>query len=109
MTVLEKATAFLPKMSKSEIAQLVQRASHQISVDFPGIEKNTGVCGGSACVIRTRIPVWSIVEYMLMGLGNEKILLNFPTLRAQDLANVWAYYDANKTEIDSEIEENNAD
>jgi uncharacterized protein (DUF433 family) len=104
MTVLEKATAFLPKMSNSEIAQLVQRASHQISVDFPGIEKKTGVCGGSACVIRTRIPVWSIVEYMLMGLGNEKILLNFPTLRAQDLANVWAYYDANKTEIDSEIE-----
>jgi uncharacterized protein (DUF433 family) len=41
---------------------------------------------------------------MIMGLGNEKMLFNFPTLRAQDLANVWAYYDANKTEIDSEIE-----
>lgn len=109
MTVLEKATAFLPKMSNSEIAQLVQRASHKIAIDFPGIEKNIGVCGGSACVIRTRIPVWSVVEYMLMGVTNEKLLLNFPTLRPQDLANVWAYYNANKAEIDTEIEENNAD
>jgi uncharacterized protein (DUF433 family) len=109
MTVLEKATAFLPKMSNSEIAQLVQRASQKISVDFPGIEKNIGVCGGSACIIRTRIPVWSIVEYMLMGVEREKLLQNFPTLRVQDLANAWAYYDANKAEIDTEIEENNAD
>lgn len=109
MTVLEKATAFLPKMSNSEIAQLVQRASQKISVDFPGIEKNMGVCGGSACIIRTRIPVWSIIEYMLMGVEREKLLKNFPTLRVQDLSNAWAYYDANKVEIDTEIEENNAD
>jgi uncharacterized protein (DUF433 family) len=109
MTVLEKATAFLPKMSNSEIAQLVHRATHKISIDFPGIEKIPNVCGGSACVIRTRIPVWSIVEYMQMGVGKEKLLLNFPTLRSQDLANVWAYYDANKEEIDTEMKENNAD
>jgi uncharacterized protein (DUF433 family) len=109
MTVLEKASAFLPKMSNSEIAQLVQMASQKIAVDFPGIEKTPNVCGGSACIIRTRIPVWSIVEYILMGVGKEKLLLNFPTLRAQDLANAWAYYAANKAEIDAEIFENNAD
>ena len=109
MTALEKATAFLPQMSNSEIAQLVQRASQKIAVDFPGIEKNIAVCGGSACIIRTRIPVWSIVEYMLMGVAKEKLLQNFPTLRAQDLTNAWAYYEANKTEIDTEIEENKAD
>jgi uncharacterized protein (DUF433 family) len=109
MTVLEKASAFLPKMSNSEIAQLVQMASQKIAVDFPGIEKIPNVCGGSACIIRTRIPVWSIVEYRLMGVGKEKLLLNFPTLRAQDLANAWAYYNANKAEIDAEIAENNAD
>jgi uncharacterized protein (DUF433 family) len=109
MTVLEKVTAFLPKMSNSEIAQLVQTATRQIAVDFPGIEKTPNVCGGSACVIRTRIPVWSIVEYILMGIGKEKLLINFPILRAQDLAHIWAYYDANKAEIDAEIAENNAD
>ena len=88
MTLLERATAFLPQMSNSEIAQLVQRATQKIAVDFPGIEKTPNVCGGSACVIRTRIPVWSIVEYLLMGVGQEKLLHNFPTLRAQDLTNV---------------------
>lgn len=109
MTALEKATAILPDMSNSEIAQLVQRAARSIAADFPGIEKTAGVCGGSACIIRTRIPVWSIVEYMKMGVGKEKLLLNFPTLRAQDLANAWAYYDANGAEIDLEIAENNDD
>lgn len=107
MTALEKAAAILPDMSKSEIAQLVQQAARRIAEDFPGIEKTPGVCGGSACIIRTRIPVWSVIEYMQMGVGKEKLLLNFPTLRAQDLANAWAYYDANKEEIDQEIRENN--
>lgn len=109
MTFLEEATAILPKLSNYEIAQLVQSASQKIAVDFPGIEKTHNVCGGSACIIRTRIPVWSIVEYMLMGVENDNLLLNFPTLRQQDLANVKAYYSANKLEIDAEIAENNAD
>ena len=109
MTVLEKATAFLPKMSNSEIAQLVQMAAHKIASDFLGIEKTPNVCCGSACVIRTRIPVWSIVEHKKMGIENEKLLINFPILRSQDLANSWANYVANKNEIDAEIAENNAD
>lgn len=109
MNALEKATAFLPKMTPSEIAQLVQRASQKIAIDFPGIEKNIAVCGGSACIIRTRIPVWSIVEYMLMDVNHEQLLQNFPTLRAQVLSNAWAYYESNKIEIDTEIEENKAD
>jgi uncharacterized protein (DUF433 family) len=109
MTALEKATAMLPDMSQSEIAQLVQMATSRISEGFPGVEKTPGVCGGSACIIRTRIPVWSIIEFIQMGVGKEKLLQNFPTLRAQDLANAWAYYDANKDEIDLEIKENNED
>ncbi len=109
MNALEKATAILPELSQSEIAQLLQRAARKITADFPGIEKTPGVCGGSACIIRTRIPVWSIIEYMKMGVDKEKLLKNFPTLRAQDLANAWAYYDANKEEIDNEIKENNED
>ena len=73
MTALEKATAILPDMSQSEIAQLVQRAARKIAAGFPGIENTPGVCGGSACIIRTRIPVWSIVEFMQMGSGRRDI------------------------------------
>ena len=109
MTALEKATAILPDMSQSEIAQLVQRAARAIAAGFPGIEKTPGVCGGSACIISTRIPVWSIIEYIQMGVFEENLLQNFPTLRAQDLANARAYYDANKAEIDAEIIENSKD
>jgi uncharacterized protein (DUF433 family) len=109
MTALERATAILPDMSQNELAQLVQRAAQKIAVDFPGIEKTPGVCGGSACIIRTRIPVWSLIEYIQIGVGEEALLQNFPTLRAQDLANAWAYYVANKVEIDREIQENNND
>lgn len=109
MSALEIATSALPKMSRDEIAQLVQRAAFKIAGEFPGIEKNAGVCGGSACVIRTRIPVWSIVEYKNMGVSDEKLLINFPSLRKQDLSNALAYYYANKNEIDQEIAENNED
>ncbi len=109
MTALEKATAILPDMSQGEIAQLVQAAARAIAAGFPGVEKTPGVCGGSACVIRTRIPVWSIIEYMKMGVSEEKLLQNFPTLRTQDLANARAYYDANKAEIEAEILENAKD
>lgn len=109
MTALERATAILPQMSPREIAQLVQRATSKIAADFPGIEKTPGVCGGSACIIRTRIPVWSVIEYIQMGVGQDKLLQNFPTLRTQDLANAWAYYDPSKAKIDQEIMENNAD
>jgi len=91
MTALEKAMAILPDLSQSEIAQLVQTAARKIAADFPGIEKTPGVCGGSACIIRTRIPVWSVIEYMHLGVGKQEILENFPTLRPQDLANAWAY------------------
>ncbi len=109
MTALERATAILPDMSQKEIAQLVQRAARKIAADFPGIEKTPGVCGGSACIIRTRIPVWSVIEYIQMGVAQDKMLQNFPTLRAQDLTNAWAYYDANQEEIDHEIIENKED
>jgi uncharacterized protein (DUF433 family) len=109
MSTLEQATALLPALSRDELAQLIWSAAQKISVEFPGIEKTPRICGGSACIIRTRIPVWSVIEYMQMGVSQEKILINFPTLRPQDIANAWAYYDANKAEIDSEIAENNVD
>jgi uncharacterized protein (DUF433 family) len=109
MTALEKVTALLPGMSSSDILQVMLRAAEKIGPEFPGIVKTAGVCGGSACVIRTRIPVWSLVEYIQLGVSNDAILINFPTLRTQDLTNAWAYYQAHKAEIDAEIVENRED
>lgn len=76
------------------------------SSEFPGIEKTPGVCGGVACIIRTRIPVRTLVSFKNMGLSDQNLLANYPSLLQQDLNNAWAYYQAFTDEIDLEIREN---
>jgi uncharacterized protein (DUF433 family) len=71
-----------------------------------GIEKTKGVCGGSACIIRTRIPVWTLVSLKNQGASDAALLDAYPSLRQQDLNNAWAYYKTQKKEIDLDIKEN---
>lgn len=93
-------------MSPVEKAQLFQKVAGNLSSEFPGIEKTPEICGGVACVIRTRIPVRTLVMFKKMGLSDETLLANYPTLRHQDLSNAWAYYLAFREEIELEIKEN---
>jgi uncharacterized protein (DUF433 family) len=76
---------------------------------WPGIEKTPGVVGGEARIIRTRIPVWVLENYRRLGWSEARILENYPTLRAVDLVNAWAYADAHQKEIEQTIRENEAD
>jgi len=72
-----------------------------------GVEKRPGVCGEDACVVRTRIPAWTLERYRRLGWTEAQILDNFPALRAAaDLVNVWAYIDARVEEIEAAIREN---
>jgi uncharacterized protein (DUF433 family) len=43
-----------------------------------------------------------------MGATDADLLRSYPTLTAQDLANVWAYCDVHRSEIEHEIAENEA-
>ncbi len=70
------------------------------------IEKTPGVCGGSACIRATRIPVWSLVLWRRNGLADERILEIFPSLVQSDLDAAWNYADAMPDEIDNDIREN---
>lgn len=106
MTALQKAEALLPQMSPGEKTQLFQKVARSFSSDFPGIEKTPGVCGGVACIIRTRITVRLLVAFKKMGLSDQTLLANYPSLRQQDLNNAWAYYQTFSEEIDLEIREN---
>lgn len=106
MSVIERAAELLSKMSPAEKAWLYRKITGMGAGTFPGIEKTPGICGGSAVIIRTRVPVWSLVAYKNLGLSDEVLLENYPTLRQQDLANAWNYYLANPEEIDLEIREN---
>ena len=103
----EQVESLISKWSWAKKAQLLYHTSNDMGEIFPGIEKTSGVCGGSACIIRTRIPVWTLVELQQMGTSDATLLEFYPSLRRQDLIAAWAYYDANKKEIDSDIQENN--
>lgn len=106
MTALQKVEALLPQMSLAEKALLYQKVAGSPSSEFPGIEKTEGVCGGVACIIRTGIPVRTLVVFKKLGLSDAELLSNYPTLRQQDLNNAWAYYLAFSEEIELEIREN---
>lgn len=70
------------------------------------IEKTHGICGGSARITRTWIPVWILEKYRRLGATTQQILEAFPTLRATDVVAAWRYAASNRTEIDREIDEN---
>ena len=74
-----------------------------------GIEQTPFVAGGEPCIANTRIPVWLLVQAQKLGSSETELLRAYPTLRAEDLANAWAYYRVHKVEIDQQIIENEAD
>ena len=76
---------------------------------FPGIESRPGVCGGEPCIVRTRIPVWMLEQARRLGVSEAELLRSYPTLRAEDLANAWAYVRSHRDEINREIQDNEAD
>ncbi|MFZ5819602.1 MAG: DUF433 domain-containing protein [Chloroflexota bacterium] len=106
MQAIKTAEQLLSRMSRGEKAQLLQWIARDLADAYPGIESTPGVCGGEARIVRTRIPVWALVQFRKLGASEADLLLQYPTLRAEDLANAWAYYRAHKDEIENQISEN---
>jgi uncharacterized protein (DUF433 family) len=106
MTVAEEAEELLSRMSRAEKAQLLRTVIRDIDDAHPGIESVPGVVGGSARIIRTRIPVWLLEQARRLGSSEADLLIAYPSLRAEDLVNAWAYARNHRDEIDREIEEN---
>jgi uncharacterized protein (DUF433 family) len=98
----------LAALSPAEKAALVQRLALEVANVWPGVERTPGVSGGAACVVRTRIPVWTLESYRRLGWTDARILTNFPSLRAADMVHAWAYADAHRAEMDEEIRKNEA-
>jgi len=106
MSILQDVEELLSSMTRSEKAQVLQWVARDLGDAFPGIENISGVCGGEPCVVRTRIPVWVIVQARSLGTSEAELLKCYPTLRAEDLANVWAYFRSHHEEIERQIHEN---
>jgi uncharacterized protein (DUF433 family) len=47
-----------------------------------------------------------LVEHKRLGETEDEMLFNYPGLTHEDLAAAWAYYEANREEIETAIREN---
>jgi uncharacterized protein (DUF433 family) len=108
MTVLHEAEQLLSVMTAAEKAQVLQWVVRDLGNAFPGIETTPEVVGGEPRIVRTRIPVWLLVQARQLGTSESDLLRAYPSLRAEDLANAWAYARVHREEIEEQIRENEA-
>ena len=71
--------------------------------------KTPGVCGGRACIRKTRITVWGLVNSRRLGMADDQILQNIVGLTSEDIQAAWEYYRLHPVEIDEDIRENEED
>jgi uncharacterized protein (DUF433 family) len=79
-----------------------------MTMGIPLIKKTPGVCGGSAYIRDTRIPVWVLVRYRQLGLKDSQIMGAF-SMDENDLLSAFRYESENPKEIQREITENDSD
>lgn len=108
MAGLSDIVKLLPTLSPGERAEVLKLVVQQMSGAFPGIDSRPEVCGGEPCIVRTRIPVWLLEQARRLGASEQALLAAYPTLRAEDLVNAWAYVQSHSSEIEAQIRENEA-
>ncbi len=106
MDRVKEAERLLAEMTRGEKAQVLQLVARDLGDSFPGIDADPEVCGGEPRIVRTRIPVWILVQARRLGTSEADLLRSYPTLRADDLASAWAFYRTHQNEIDQQIREN---
>ena len=106
MNTLQDIERIISQLSRAEKAQVLQWIVRDLADAFPGIESTPDVLGGEARIVRTRIPVWVLVQARRLGATEAELLRSYPTLRAEDLTNAWAYAGAHNDEIEQHILEN---
>jgi uncharacterized protein (DUF433 family) len=108
MAGLHEVGEMLSKLSAGEKAQVLKWVVQDLGDAFPGIDSRADVCGGEACIVRTRVPVWLLEQARRMGTTEQALLVAYPSLRAEDLVNAWNYARAHAGEIDAQILANEA-
>jgi uncharacterized protein (DUF433 family) len=103
MHALQEIEKLLPTLTRAEKAQVLLWVARDLGEAFPGIESTPGVCGGEPCIVRTRIPVWLLVQARRLGTSEADLLRSYPMLRAEDLVQAWAYALAHREEIEQQI------
>ncbi|MBS1986286.1 MAG: DUF433 domain-containing protein [Bdellovibrionales bacterium] len=94
---------------EGEKAQILKWVVRDLGDDFPGIDWRPDVYGGEPCIARTRIPVWLLEHARQLGTSEQELLHAYPSLRAEDLVNAWAYVRSHPAEIAEQIRVNESD
>jgi uncharacterized protein (DUF433 family) len=100
---LESIEMALSGLTTGEKAQLLQRVAQALGGAAPGIDIESSVCGGDACIARTRIPVWLLVQARRLGASEASLLEAYPSLRAEDLVNAWTYARLHAADIEQQV------
>src|SRR5271168_2731331 len=103
MTSFREFEKLLSELTSGEKAQILKWVVQDLGDAFPGIEARPDVCGGEACIVRTRIPVWLLENARRSGVTEQVLLAAYPTLRAEDLVNAWNYARSHTAEMDRQI------
>jgi uncharacterized protein (DUF433 family) len=103
MSTLQEVEHLLSTLSRAEKAQVLQWVVRELGDAFPGIESDPEVCGGEPRILRTRIPIWLLVQARRLGTSEADLLRSYPVLRAEDLANAWAFARTHRDEIERQI------
>ena len=106
MSVVDEADKLLERMTRGEKAALLQHVVRDLGDSFPGIDTTPGVCGGESCIVRTRVPIWVLEQGRRLGSSDADLLIAYPDLHAEDLANAWAYVRTHRQEIEENIRTN---
>jgi len=106
MNARHEAEHLLSEMTPGEKAQLLQWVARDLGGASLGIDSMPEVAGGEPCIVRTRIPARVLVQARRLGTSEAELLRAYPNLRAEDLANAWAYYRLNREEIERQIRDN---
>jgi uncharacterized protein (DUF433 family) len=105
MNKLQQVEQAIAQLTPDERAELLLHVAANTE-RANGIESRSEVCGGEACIARTRIPVWVLEQARRLGSTEADLLKAYPTLRAVDLVNAWNYVRDHESEIEADIRAN---
>lgn len=73
---IREAVLHLPKGDQMRLLSLV---ALKMTGTHPGIDSQPQICGGSARIIRTRIPVWLLEALRRDGRSEAELLADYPS------------------------------
>ena len=75
---------------------------------FPALIACQAFVEASRASFAPESPSGELVHARELGTSEADLLRCYPTLRAEDLANAWAYFRSHRQEIEQQIRENEA-